>query len=363
MKIPEEILRQLGVTSDDDLVLKLEKALYGLKQAGRVKEVFCWSSVTSTQQDAVDAFFSELTVLSIMDLGPASKFLGMRESYREDGYDLDQELAILDMLKKHGMEFAHGVRTPIGMECNERQEAGDDKLPVLGGENVVAVKQFQSLVGSLMCVARCTRPDIAFAVHKASRRTHDPTVAVWKLAKRVLRYLSGTKELRLQMRGERGTDELLEVVAYSDEDFVADKEDRKSVTGGLVTIDGMPVSWTCKKRGGVSLSTMEAEYTAASVMTTELLGVHELLGVLGMEHEVTMTLRVDNQAELKQLEGEGASAKAKHIDLRIKFVGDYTKRGVLEPEYREGENIPADLMTKALEAPRLVVLRGMVGLH
>ncbi|POM72769.1 mitochondrial protein [Phytophthora palmivora] len=101
-------------------------------------------------------------LLSIKDLGPASKFLGMRVSYREEeGYNLDQEVAILGMLKEHGMEFAHGVRTPIGAECNKRQEAGDVKLPVL--------------------------------VHKVSRRMHGPTVADWKLAKRFLRYLSGTK--------------------------------------------------------------------------------------------------------------------------------------------------------------------------
>nr|KAE8931659.1 hypothetical protein PF009_g18284 [Phytophthora fragariae] len=108
---------------------------------------------------------------------------------------------------------------------------------------------------------------------------------------------------------------------------------------------------------------MEAEYTAASVMATELLGVIELLGELRVKHEVPMTLRVDNQAALKQLEGEGASAKAKHIYVWIKFVGDYTKRGALKPEYCEGENMPADLMTKAVEAPRMVALRGIVGLH
>ncbi|POM76464.1 Transposon Polyprotein Reverse transcriptase [Phytophthora palmivora] len=295
MDIPEEIRRQLGVTSNDELVLELEKALYGLKQAGRLRKeegllvVGIYVDdllVTGTQQEAVKAFFSVLTVLSIKDLEPASKFLGMRVSYSDvEGCNLDQEVAILE-------EFAHGVRTPIGVEYNERQEAGDEKLHVL--------------------------------VHKALRRTHDPTVVDWKLAKRILRYLCETKELRLQI-GLRG-----------------DKEDRKSVTGGLVTMDGMPVSWACKKQGGVPLSTMEAEYTAA------------------VKHEVPMTLRIDNQDALKQLEGEGASAKAKHIDVRIKFVWDCTKRGVLKPEYRESVNMTADLITKAVEAPRLVTLRGVI---
>ncbi|KAK1948099.1 hypothetical protein P3T76_000389 [Phytophthora citrophthora] len=80
---------------------------------------------------------------------------------------------------------------------------------------------------------------------------------------------------------------------------------------------------------------MEAEYTAASVLATELLGIRELLGEIGVSHEEPMALRVDSQAALKQLEGETASAKAKHIDVRIKFVGCYTQRGVLRPEYLE----------------------------
>ncbi|KAG3073385.1 hypothetical protein PI125_g22248 [Phytophthora idaei] len=58
----------------------------------------------------------------------------------------------------------------------------------------------------------------------------------------------------------------LEVVGYRDAEFAADKQDRTSVTGSFATPDGMAVGWICKKQGGVSLSTMEAEYTAASVI-------------------------------------------------------------------------------------------------
>ncbi|KAG2913706.1 hypothetical protein PC114_g8498 [Phytophthora cactorum] len=34
------------------------------------------------------------------------------------------------------------------------------------------------------------------------------------------------------------------------------------MTAGFVTVHGMAVGWVCMKQGGVSLSTMEAEYTA-----------------------------------------------------------------------------------------------------
>ncbi|POM72016.1 Integrase catalytic core protein [Phytophthora palmivora] len=396
MKISEEIRKKLGVVKDGELALELQKALYGLKQAGRL-----WSQllqkklqgagfeqsltdmcvyfrrkkgalvvvgvyvddllVTGTRQGEVDNFFGELSDLAVKDLGVASKFLGMRVEYtQENGYYLDQEAGISELLREFGMEHANGVRTPIGAEWNEVDVS--ELLPTSGGEGVVTVPRFQSLVGSLLWIARCTRPDVAFAVHKATRKAHSPSMADWKLAKRVVRYLAGTKRLRLQMKGNRGSEEALEMVAYSDADFAADKKDRKSVTGGLVTLDGMPVSWICKKQGGVSLSTMEAEYTAASVLGAELLGIWELLKELGVKSELPMPLRVDNQAALKQLDGETTSGEAKHIDVRIKFIGCYTRLGVLKPEYLASECMPADLMTKALDAPRLADLREQLGM-
>ncbi|POM67045.1 Pol Polyprotein [Phytophthora palmivora] len=289
MTIPEEILKELGVETDAEVVLELKKAVYGLKQAGRLWSKLLYSKimeigfhqslvdigsanyrgvyvddllVTGTQQHAVDVFFEELKSLEIKDLGCARKFLGMRFGYSdENGYDLDQEVTIDELLQAYGLEKGHAVRVPIGEDWNEAHDASTELLPVDGGAGDVTVKDFQSLVGSLLWISRCTRPDIAFAVHKATQRTHVPTASDWKLAKRVLRYLAGTKSLKLRMRGDGDVDQPLRVVGYSDADSAADKADRKSTTGGLVTVDGMT--------GGVSLSTMEAEYTAASVVAQE----------------------------------------------------------------------------------------------
>ncbi|GMF42843.1 unnamed protein product [Phytophthora fragariaefolia] len=297
MVIPEDVRKQLGVPNDCELVRELLKAL---RLEGVLVVVGVYVDdllVTGMRQQAVDALFAKLAELSIKDLGPASTFLGMRVSYTEDeGYDLDQELAIEEILREHGMASVHSVRNPIGAESNKIDVASDELLPTSGGDGVVTVRMFQSLVGSLLWVARCTRPDIAYVVHKASRRTHRPTMFDWKLGKRISRYLAGTKSLSMKSQG--ALEKPLKVIAYSDADFAADKADRKFVTGHLLTVDGMPVSWICKKQTGVSLSTMEAEYTAASVMSTELLGVRELLGELGITHASPVSLRVDNQAAL-----------------------------------------------------------------
>lgn len=58
-------------------------------------------------------------------------------------------------------------------------------------------------------------------------------------------------------------------------------------------------------------------------MAAELLGVCELFAELCVKCEQPMTLRVEKHAALIQLGGEGASAIAKHIDVRIKFVELY----------------------------------------
>ncbi|GMF16752.1 unnamed protein product [Phytophthora fragariaefolia] len=97
-------------------------------------------------------------------------------------------------------------------------------------------------------------------------------------------------------------------------------------------------------------------------MEQELLGVRELLNELGVKMKMPMPLRVDNQAAIKHLDGEKASSKAKHIDTRIQFVLHSTKTGVLIPEYCEGKSMPADVLTKAVPAPRLQDLRKLVGL-
>uniref|UniRef100_A0AAV1UAX8 Uncharacterized protein n=1 Tax=Peronospora matthiolae TaxID=2874970 RepID=A0AAV1UAX8_9STRA len=97
---------------------------------------------------------------------------------------------------------------------------------------------------------------------------------------------------------------------FSDADFAADKTDRKSMTGGIVMLNGMAVSWGARKQGGVSLSTMEAEFVAASEVARELLGLREMLCEVGVEPALPMQLRVDNQAAIAQIAGEASVLKA-----------------------------------------------------
>ena len=74
---------------------------------------------------------------------------------------------------------------------------------------------YASVVGSLLYAQICTRPDISFAVGMLGRCQSNPGLDHWKVAKKVLRYLQGTKEYMLTYRRS----DHLEVIGYSDSDY------------------------------------------------------------------------------------------------------------------------------------------------
>ncbi|XP_068645145.1 secreted RxLR effector protein 161-like [Aristolochia californica] len=86
---------------------------------------------------------------------------------------------------------------------------------------------YASTVGSLMYVQVCTRPDIVFVVGMLGRYQSNPGFDHRRAAKKVMRYLQGTKDYMLMYRR---TDNL-EVIGYSDSDFAGCIDSHKSTSG------------------------------------------------------------------------------------------------------------------------------------
>ena len=284
MKLPE--LHSLGDLSEFDLtgkdhIVRLRKALYGLKQSPRLwhKEIDSFLLSLGFSQslaepnlyltsnvmillyvDDLQLFFNSQVKAEeikgklkekyrMVDLGPTRRFLGMDIDTMESGFALYQTPYIESLLQRFKMTDAYGVDTPI--DCNISLEITENDT-----DKPVDQAEYLAIVGSLMYAALGTRPDISFAVTLLSSFNAQPRTRHLTAAKRVLRYLKKTKELRLVYTKTSGN-----LHGFVDSDWAKSK-DRKSIGGYVFMLGNAAISWSSKKQTLVALSTKEAEYTA-----------------------------------------------------------------------------------------------------
>ena len=62
-----------------------------------------------------------------------------------------------------------------------------------------------------------------------------------------------TATLKIAMMPTRDADAAPRLDAPSDADFAGYRIDRKSMMGGVLRLNGMPVRWVVRKQGGVPL--------------------------------------------------------------------------------------------------------------
>jgi hypothetical protein len=124
-------------------------------------------------------------VFDVHDLGEATYFLGMEVNRdRKSGtLKLTQKKLTGELLQRYGMEAARG--RDVSMSPGEKVQRDGEPLDR---------KKFpySELVGSLLYLSVCTRPDIAQSVGVLARYMATPTEDHWRLALGVVRYLSVT---------------------------------------------------------------------------------------------------------------------------------------------------------------------------
>ena len=128
-------------------------------------------------------------------------------------------------------------------------------------------------VGSLMYAQVCTRLDIGLIVGLLGRYQSDPGLDHWKVAKKVMRYLQGTKDYKLIYRYI----DQLKVIGYLDSDFAGCVDIRKSTSGYIFLLFGGAISWRSTKQKLVASSTMEAKFVACYEATTQALWLRNFI--------------------------------------------------------------------------------------
>jgi hypothetical protein len=276
-------------------------------------------------------------VFDIRDLGPATYFLGM-EINRDRGarvLKLSQHKMIRELLGEHGK--VGGRAKIIPMSTSVRLAVTPD-----GQELDSSEYPYRTVVGKLLYIANCTRPDISYVVGVLCRYMSKPSIEHWNVAMGVLSYLSSTPEFALVYSNVA----LCKTVGYCDSDH-GGSEGRRSCTGYVFVAGGAAIAWSSRLQQTVAASTTEAEYMAAAAAVKEAIWLRQLFATLGV-HICTLQMYCDNQAAISLVKNPQSSQRSKHIDIIYHFARQRVQRKEVAFAYCMSEANVADVFTKAL---------------
>ena len=202
--------------------------------------------IIGSNNDIIKATKRMLTSeFNMKDLGVADVILGMKISRKSDRLILSQSHYIKKVLEKFKEYDYSPIRTPIDVNLHLTKNKGQDIYQL----------EYLRIIGSLMYIMSCTRPDIAYTVSKLSRYTSNPGEDHWKTLVRVLRYLKYTLNYGLHYTWYPAIPQ-----GYSNANWIFETKDTKSTSGYVFTLGGAAVSGKSSKQTCIARFTMESEF-------------------------------------------------------------------------------------------------------
>jgi hypothetical protein len=219
------------------------------------------------------------------------------------------------------------------------------------------ITKYQSVVGALLYLSVCTRPDITFAVMQLTRHLIAPTTADWSAALLVMRYLKGVQ------RGLTYTADSTDTFrGYADADWAGDVATRKSTSGYVFMWQDCAISWRSKLQSINTLSSTEAEYVALCSAAQEAVYLRRLFNSIGEQQLQPTLLLEDNESAIKLVvrDEDAVTDRSKHIDVRYHYTKQLVNEKQVRLEHVATIDQLADMFTKGLPRVQLRKLSAVV---
>jgi hypothetical protein len=271
------------------------------------------------------------------------KFLGAEFEEREEGIYMHLNQYIGDMMVKYDIADKETDATPESTETLDKKADFDGEALLLRADK----KTYQGITGALMFAMTTCRPDLAHAVNMLARRMSCPRAHDMKAARRVLRYLNGTRRLGLLFKYKTDKNEKEGLLAYADSDWANDSIERRSTSGFVVLLNGTPISWGSGLQSVVALSSCEAEYVALSECCRELAYLRQLMAFLREPLHGPITIFEDNKGAIDLTNNPVHHKRTKHIDVKFHYIRTEQTSGRVIVSKIHTEDNRADIMTKA----------------
>ena len=379
MKQPEGYV----IPGQEDKVCRLVKSLYGLKQAPkqwhekfdkvmmsngfRINECEKCLYLKTTKNAYVmlclyvddmliigsnnDILNQTKTMLhgqfDMKDMGLADVILGIKITRNSNGYILSQQHYAEKVLDRFKTYSSGTSTTPVDTTLHLKKNTGA----------TVSQNEYARVIGSLMYLTNCTRPDLAHSVNVLSRYTSNPGHIHWKAITRVLNYIRFTKNYGLHYGSEPAVLE-----GYTDANWISDSKNSKSTSGYVFTLGGAAISWKSSKQTVLARSTMESEFIALDKAAEEAEHLRNFLEDIPMWEKPVSSIRIhcDNQSAIARANNSLYNGKSRHIRRRHKTIRQLISSGVISLDYIKSADNLADPFTKGLTRDQ--VLKSSIGM-
>jgi hypothetical protein len=290
--------------------------------------------------------------------GKNGRYLGLQWKYDQERKTctVDQTHYIEDILKAFRMtqdeeDNGHRDQEPKPVGTPGEKDSYLQKI-----EEKTCNELYPKLVGKLIFLLN-SRLDIAFAVKELSRHMAKNDEIHWQAAKRVLRYLSGTKEIPLTLKG---VDSYPVLQGFCDASYRGAEGKGKGTTGYIIAIGSSPICARSVSQHCTTGSSTEAEVYAAVDLAVDLIYYRKILEELGFPQKGPTVIWTDNQPSLSSYKDGFQGAILKTVDHRISRIREWVMDNLLEFKYLETKEMPADLLTKHMAKNTFEYLRDMM---
>jgi len=245
------------------------------------------------------------------------------------------------------MDQLKAINTPISTSCQLDQDYAGKSMDQ---------SKYRGLIGSLLYLT-ASRPGIMFVVCLCARYQSDPKESHYNASKRILKYLQGTKDVRLWYPNNVS----LNLTGFLNSDFAGCKIDRKSTSETCHMLGSSLISWHCKKQACVALSTAEAEYISAGSCCAQTLWLRQQLSDFGILLN-KIPINCDNTSAINLSKNLVIHSRTKHIEIIHHFIREYIANGTCDIKFIGTEFQLADLFTKPLAKDIFYFLLNQLGI-
>ena len=232
---------------------------------------------------------------------------------------------------------------------------------------------YRAAIGELIYAMVTCRPDLSYAVVRASQSSACPAEIHFNGIKHMLKYLHTTKSDGIYFWRSRPNDNLPvgtipdinsnmhdllldgrpkdaidQLVGYVDADWATCPNTRRSFTGVCIRLAGGTVAYKSRLQPTVAQSSTEAEFMGANDAGKIILFIRSVLWDLGIPQTAATLLYEDNDACTAMANAQKPTPRTRHMDIKYHVLCEWVERDLLKLIRIHTSLNMADHFTKAL---------------